>query len=115
MSIERSDDESTRASERVRQNISNCLKCYCAQLSCRLSRGRGAIECLWVRLGGRAPLPAFPDDEFESRYIAQQQSAAATAYSVLNQYAQEGEDQDLQDFCRKMLERVAFHGKRSQG
>jgi predicted outer membrane protein len=55
-------------------------------------------------------LAGSPDDEFEPLYIAQQQSAAATAYGVLNQYMQQGEDQQLLDFCREMLQRVVLHG-----
>ena len=55
-------------------------------------------------------LAGSPDDEFEPLYIAQQQSAAATAYGVLNEYVQQGEDQQLQDFCREMLQRVVLHG-----
>lgn len=51
-----------------------------------------------------------PDEEFEPLYIAQQQSAAATAFAVLDQFAERGEHHQLQEFCREMRERVALHG-----
>jgi predicted outer membrane protein len=55
-------------------------------------------------------LLAASDDGFDPLYITQQQNAAATASAVLDQYAVEGDDQDLQNFCREMREQVVLHG-----